>query len=240
MRLLLTRPKAQAASMAHILRTRGHIVSLAPMLRVTPLQFDRSLFEQASAVVVTSANAAPAVADLSPASSCKVFAVGPDTAEALKRVGINDVVFADATAEGLLSFITSNWRPRDGPLIYASGREVSVDISAHLNMRGYACSRVPVYAAEPSHRLPDSIRRRLLNGQLDAALFMSARTAETFVRLATSSSVADCCGSLVSVSLSDKIAEVLAPISWKASVVAASPTRVGILTAVETLDRRAR
>lgn len=153
---------------------------------------------------------------------------------------MKDVAFAGATAESLLAFITSNWRPRDGTLVYASGRDVSVDISAELNARGYACSRVPVYAAEASRRLPNLVRRKLLDDQLDAASFMSARTAETFARLVTSSGVAECCRSLISVSLSEKVAEALAPIPWKASVVAACPTRDGILSCVEALDKNVR
>ena len=61
MNLLLTRPKAQAAAMSEVLEQRGHRVHLAPLLQVDPLPFDGRTLGTASAIILTSANAVPAL-----------------------------------------------------------------------------------------------------------------------------------------------------------------------------------
>lgn len=234
MRLLLTRPRDQSIDMARTLASLGHEVSIAPLLQIVPLRFDSTILENARAIIVTSTNAVPAVAAAAP-TPCRIFAVGPDTALALERAGFSDVVFAGGTASDLIDLVSDNWRPSDRPIVYASGEDVSVNISDVLGAKGYDCPRVAVYAAAPIAQLDRSTRDLIGRAKIDAAVFMSVRTAVTFVRLATDSGLADSCRSIVSVSLSSNIADALALLHWKKSVVAPAPTRQGILSAIATL-----
>jgi len=237
MRLLLTRPLAQSVGMARELRASGFRVWIAPMLRIRPLQFDPHLFVRPRSIIVTSANAVPALGAIVPASR-QMFTVGPDTGLALRRAGFDNVVSASGTAAELLDLVKENWRPSDGPIVYASGQDVSLDISQALGRAGYDCSRVAVYEARRSQRLNAPTAALLADGRIDAVLFMSMRTAETFVKLARMSEVADACRSVVSVSLSNKIAAALGALSWKSSFVASSPTREGMLAEVRMLAGR--
>lgn len=75
MRLLLTRPRQQAFALAAALQAKGHVVHIAPLLKVEPSRHDRDALEQAAAVILTSANAAPALVGLDP--DVPIFAVGP-------------------------------------------------------------------------------------------------------------------------------------------------------------------
>lgn len=134
MNLLLTRPKAQADAMAEALRSRGHRIHLAPLLRVDRLQFDDSTLRSASAIIVTSANAVPALEGLDPA--VRIFAVGPDTASAAKAAGFSNVIAASGTASSLLDMVMHQWQPEDGRLAYASGYHVSVDIAGGAGAAG--------------------------------------------------------------------------------------------------------
>ena len=238
MNLLLTRPKKQAASMAEALRRRGHLVYLAPLLRVERLHHDRAKLEQASAVIVTSANAVPALVGLDPA--VQVFAVGPETAAAAGEAGLRNVAAASGTAESLLEVISCNWWPDNGPIVYASGRHISVDVSSRLASLGYRCERVEVYAAEQSRNLPDTAHSLLRRGVLDAALFMSVRTAGAFAELVANAGLAERCRTVVSVVLSRKIADRIQHLPWQETSVAASPTRAGILGAIDALEQRYR
>ena len=84
MRLLVTRPQADGERTAARLRARGHHVTLAPLLRIEPVDFE---FPRAplSAVVITSANAARAIARHSrreALTALTAFTVGRHTAEA--------------------------------------------------------------------------------------------------------------------------------------------------------------
>ncbi|QDZ00223.1 uroporphyrinogen-III synthase [Nitratireductor mangrovi] len=236
MQLLLTRPKEQAISMAEAFCRRGHCVHLLPLLRVERLRHDRSVLEQAPAVVVTSANAVPALIGLD--SATRVFAVGPETAAAVEEAGFWNVARASGTAKSLLELVSLSWRPENGPLIYASGRHVSVNVAATLVALGYHCERVEVYATEGLRNLPGRARSLLKRNELDAALFMSVRTADVFAELVEKAGLRECCRSMTSVPLSLKISDRLRHLPWRDTQVALSPTRAGILAVVNALSQR--
>jgi uroporphyrinogen-III synthase len=234
--LLLTRPKAQADALGKALRSRGHSVHVAPLLRVDRLSFDDTILRSASAIIVTSANAVPALEGLDPA--VQVSAVGPDTASAAKAAGLSNIAAASGTASSLLETIANQWRPENGPLAYASGRHVSVDVAGALALQGYSCRRVEVYATVQVPKLPEGTISLLRRGEIDAALFMSVRTAEAFSGLVASAGISESCRTARSLSLSDKIAGRVAHLPWIESRSALVPTRTGILCAVDELEAR--
>jgi uroporphyrinogen-III synthase len=232
--LLLTRPEAQAAAMSEVLERRGHRVHLAPLLHVYPLPFDGRVLRTASAIILTSANAVPALEGLDP--TIRVFAVGPDTASAARAAGLSNIAAASGTAGSLLEMVGHHWRPEYGPLAYPSGRHVSVDVAGALAAQGYSCGRVVVYATAQARRLPEEANDLLRRGQIDAVLFMSVRTADAFRGLVASTGSPDVCRMARPLSLSDKIAARLGHLPWIESLTAASPTREGILLAVDGLE----
>lgn len=236
MNLLLTRPKAQADAMAEALRSRGHRIHVAPLLRVDRMEFDDSTLRSASAIIVTSANAVPALEGLNPA--IRIFAVGPDTASAAKVAGFSNVIAASGTASSLLDMVMHQWQPEDGPLAYASGHHVSVDIAGALALQGYGCKRVEVYATSQALQLPEETVGLLRRGEIDAVLFMSFRTADAFCGLVAAAGTSDGCSTARSLSLSDKIAGRVAHLPWIESLSAGSPTRDGILRLVDELEAR--
>ena len=238
MNLLLTRPKAQAAAMSKILERRGHRVHLAPLLQVDRLPFDQRVFRAASAIIVTSANAVPALEGLDPA--IRIFAVGPDTASAANDAGLSNVIAARGTASSLLTLISDQWRPADGPLVHASGRHISVDVAKKLAVLGYRCERVEVYVTSQVHKLAEETICLLRGAQLDAILFMSVRTADAFSEIVARAGLSENCRKTRSLSLSESIADRLLHLPWIESCWAASPTRAGILRAVDELEARCR
>ena len=92
MRLLVTRPEPDGERTAQALRARGHDVVLAPLLR-TENDRDFVLPDRAfSAVVLTSANAARAIAEhpgRAQLTALTAFTVGRRTAEAARAVGLS-------------------------------------------------------------------------------------------------------------------------------------------------------
>lgn len=200
------------------------------------MEADPAAMAGASAMVVTSANAVPALRRV--AADLTTFAVGPDTAAALAGGGFRNVLAAEGPAEDLLELIARKWRHQDGPLIHASGGHLSVDVCARLAFLGYDCSRLEVYAAEKVRHLTPAIARQMRRGGFDAVLFMSARTAEAFMDVVTASRPEESCRAAVCVSLSDAIGSRLQHLPWRQSVVAPVPTRAGILAAVDAVAGR--
>lgn len=231
---MLTRPKAQADAMTKALRSRGHRIHLAPLLRIDRLQFDDRTLRSASAIIVTSANAVPALEGLNPA--IRIFAVGPDTASAAKAAGFYDVMAASGTASSLLDMVRHQWHPEDGTLAYASGHHVSVDVAGALALQGYSCRRVEVYATSQARQLTEETVGFLRRGEIDSVLFMSLRTADAFSELVAAAGISDSCKTARSLSLSAKIAARVGHLPWIVSLTTASPTREGILRAVDGLE----
>lgn len=140
------------------------------------------------------------------------------------------------TASSLLDVIKHHWQPEDGTLAYASGHHVSVDVAGALALQGYNCKRLEVYATRQVLQLPEDTVGLFRRGEIDAVLFMSARTADAFSELVVSAGISDSCKTTRSLSMSAKIAARLGHLPWIESLTAALPTREGTLRAVDGLE----
>ena len=104
MRLLVTRPEADAERTAAALRARGHTVVVAPLLRIEPVEDADIAAGPFAAILVTSANAAPAIARhqrFAELRALPVFAVGGRSAQAMRAAGFADVTSADGDVSDL-------------------------------------------------------------------------------------------------------------------------------------------
>jgi uroporphyrinogen-III synthase len=103
-RIVVTRPEAQAEPLARRLETLGHEVVRCPLIRIEPLgdePIDPAPYDW---VVVTSPNGASELARRLTATPRRLAAVGPGTKDALEEAGLHvDLVPRDSTQEGLLA-----------------------------------------------------------------------------------------------------------------------------------------
>jgi uroporphyrinogen-III synthase len=104
MRIVVTRPRRQADSLAERLRALGHQVVECPLIEIEPIDdgpIDTSSYDW---VVVTSRNGAELLAERRTGTLGRVAAVGPGTAAALREHGIEPaLVPRTSTQEGLLA-----------------------------------------------------------------------------------------------------------------------------------------
>ena len=102
--MIVTRPPDQAEPLASRLRALGHDVVVCPLVRVEPVgdsPIDVSGYDW---VVVTSANGARELARRMRGRPRRLAAIGPGTASALRRYGLEpDLVPSVSTQEGLLA-----------------------------------------------------------------------------------------------------------------------------------------
>ena len=167
MRLLVTRPEPDGARTAQALRARGHAVVLAPLLRTENVDF--VLPEQAfSAVVLTSANAARAIADhpgRAQLTALTAFTVGRRTAEAARALGFRDVRSADGDKGDLVDLLRADFVRTDllrmesgdrAPLLYLAGEDRAGDLAG----AGLPVHTAVVYRAlKADHFPPPALRR---------------------------------------------------------------------------------
>ena len=179
MRLLVTRPEPDGARTAALLRARGHEVVIAPLLRIESVDFE--LPDKAwSAVVMTSANAARAVADhprRETITALEVFTVGRHTAEAARAAGFRTVHSADGDKDDLADLLRACLGEHSAPLLYLAGEERDGDLA----VGGAPIATVIAYRAVKAERFAPAVAAALGQGALDGVLHFSARTAQAYL-----------------------------------------------------------
>jgi uroporphyrinogen-III synthase len=210
MRVVVTRPQADAERTAAALRARGHDVLVTPLMRVEPIAVD--LDGQWSALAITSANAPNAIAR-NPARDTLVnlplLAVGKRSAEAARQAGFTDVTSADGDVRELVRLIEASRRKSEGPVLYLAGEDRASDLVGELLERRMAVEMRVVYRAV-TMPLPESLIDALKAGEVDAVLHFSRRSAENYVAGAKSAGVVGPALAVRHLCLSAQVAEPLA------------------------------
>ena len=186
MRLLVTRPLADAHGLVQALEARGHKVDLEPLLRITPVAGAVIPDRTYQAVLVTSANGARALADLPEGRnllSVPVLAVGVASGKAAVAAGFASVEDADGDLAALGELVSKRCEREGGPLLYAAGSMVSGDLKGLLEAQGYTVERAVLYHAAEAEALSAATRALLAAGVLDGVLLYSPRTARVWGRL---------------------------------------------------------
>jgi uroporphyrinogen-III synthase len=159
-----------------------------------------------------------------------LFAVGSATAERARTLGYREVLDADGDAAALQALIRRRLDPASGAVLHLAGEEPSS--LAPLTASGFALRVARCYRTRASTALSSDCREALAGNRLDAATFLSPKTAQTFVRLARESRVAEACRCLAAFCLSAAVAEVLDSRSWRRVVVAARPRLDDLIAAI--------
>jgi uroporphyrinogen-III synthase len=233
-RLLLTRPEPDMQRTAAALRAQGHDVIAAPLLRIEPAPEVQIAAERWAAVLITSANAAHAVAAharISELRALPVFAVGRRSAEAMAAAGFADVSSADGNVSDLARLVAARMEPA-APLLYLAGEDRSGDLAGDLRARGFAVETIVVYRAIAATSLPPAATLALASG-IDGVLHFSRRSAEAYVDAARAVGMLTNALKPVHYCLSALVAEPLAQAGAAAIRVAERPNEAVLLALID-------
>jgi uroporphyrinogen-III synthase len=211
MRILLTRPQADAQRTAAALRARGHEVVIAPLLDLELLPKADLDAGPWAALLVTSANAVRAIAQhprRDELRSIAVFTVGDRTAQAMRDCGFAAVTSAAGNVGDLATLVVTQLKP-PARLLYLAGEERSGDLAGLLRARDFTVHTALVYRAVVTTDLPRNAADALAAG-LGGVLHFSRRSAEAYVNAARSSGLLErALASPIHYCLSGRIAEPL-------------------------------
>jgi uroporphyrinogen-III synthase len=231
MRLLVTRPLPQAEETAASLRARGHVVNVAPLLEMVADPTVSLDPEGADLLVLTSRGAVRALTlhpELGRVTGLPTLAVGEATAEAARAAGFSDVRTAGGDLLSVAQAIEADPnRPRI--VLHLAGRDRSGDLGALLAAAGVAVVTRVCYRAEAARLLPAETVAALREGEIDAVLSFSPRSAATLVALAAAAGVGPAVASLRHFCLSDAVADVLRDAGADRVDVAARPDQEAML-----------
>jgi uroporphyrinogen-III synthase len=230
MRVLILRPEAQARASAARLAAAGHDPLVAPVLSIeaTGTPAPAGPF---AAVLVTSANAAPALFSLKQTSDLPLFAVGRRTAAMLDTMGRSPTVSAPAAAS-LARLVAEQLAP--ARLLLIAGRERKDEPETFLSKLGFEVVVWEAYHAVAVPSLPESSRAALAGGGLDAVLHYSRRSAEIALALVRSAGMKAEFAVPRHLCLSDDVAEGLSGLTGAAVKVADRPDEDALLALLDT------
>jgi uroporphyrinogen-III synthase len=234
--VLVTRPRQQALLTARRLHALGHRAIIDPLLVVRTIDAGPLDVRPIAAVLLTSSNGLRGMDER--LKALPVFAVGRATATGAQRAGCSDVRGGDGDGADLARLITRSLPPEAGEVLHLAGDEVRPGVAGALLAAGYAYRQRTVYAALPASALSGRTQRELQGGRIDAALFYSPRTAQTFVTLVEPTGLADAMRAVTAVCLSAAVASPLQALAWAEVLVAASRDQQALLACLETIARR--
>ena len=236
MRLLVTRPGDDAERTAGALRARGHEPVVAPLLAIefcAPAELGAGPF---AAVVMTSANAARAIAShphRAALVALPLFTVGAHTAEVARDTGFATVTSADGgwpdlarlVAERLVAERLVSVRQ---PLLYLAAEQRAGDLAGTLAAHGLTVETVVVYRAVANPRLAGDLRAALTDG-LDGVLHYSRRSAQAFLTAARAAGLIEAAVALTHYCLSSEVAAPLRAAGAARVAVAPRPDEAALI-----------
>jgi uroporphyrinogen-III synthase len=208
--MLVTRPEPDAAETAARLAALDIETALCPLLTHETLPVSLPDAAGFAALALTSSNALRGLEErgvLDNYLGLKAFTVGDRTAEHAREVGFAQVQSAGGSMADLAELLAHSRLA--GPIFYPTGREQSGDLAKSLAPYGVMVIAAQVYAMNPIAALPAQIIGELQDGSIDAVLFYSRRTAETFVRLTADAMTREMRAQVGALCLSENIAEPL-------------------------------
>jgi uroporphyrinogen-III synthase len=222
-----------AARTAAALRSHGHSVAMAPLVRIEPVADAPIDDRHWAAILITSANAAAAIATHERKRALldvPVFAVGDRSAEAMRAAGFADVVSADGAVADLARRVGGRLEP-GACLLYLAGEDRAGDLAGDLRAQGFVVQTANVYRAVVATTLPQGATDALADG-LDGVLHFSRRSAEAYANGARAAGLLSRALAPVQFCLSEQIA---APLRHAGAVlirVASRPNEAALIALI--------
>ena len=233
MRVLVTRPRAEAEALAAQLGRRGLEPVVEPLIEIADRPATPPDLAGVQAILCTSANGVRALARASEARGLPVFAVGDTTAREARAAGFHRVESAGGDVDALARLVGHSLHPAGGRLLHVAGSEVAGDLAAALGAQGFAVERAVLYEARAAAALRPATVRLIDAGQIDLALFFSPRSAAIFARLAVAAGVGDGLAATMAISISAAADAALGQLPFRARAVAAAPNQAALLALID-------
>lgn len=208
-RVLVTRPREQAAELVDLLEAAGAEALEAPLIRILPPadyapldeacrtagEYDWIIFSSANAIDAFFGRLRAAGLDARALHGARLCAVGAVSARRLERYGlVIDLVPDEFRAEGVVAALATEGNLEGARVLLPRsdiGRET---IGDELRKRGAAVTEVVAYrtaVTELEREGEPDIYRLLLEGRIDVVTFTSASAVRSFVRVVGAEPAAD-------------------------------------------------
>lgn len=229
MRVLVTRPAAQAQATAELLRRHGHEPLVDPILTILPVPLPPLVAGGYRALLVTSVNTVPALPDS--LRLLPLYAVGRATAAALRAAGWRIAGEAAGDGRSLAALVAAALPP--GPLLHPGGEDRAPALAEGLAAAGFTVDQPTAYRAVAATTLPAATREALLAGALDAVLLASPRSASIWCSLVRAAGLGQGTRRLMAACISDAVAQAAGSLAWRAVRIAVSRDQTALVASLD-------
>jgi uroporphyrinogen-III synthase len=217
-KVLITRPIAEAQTLAEQLAGMGYAPIIAPLLEIhLKPNINFKELEQYEALIISSKNAIKAIVNAD--KKLKLLIIGQQTTEFAKSLGFINSIYIGKNISQLKKTIKVEQN-----LLYLSGTDITDDLS-DLNVK-----RKIVYQAKAI--VSDSLLKFIKLKQLKICLFFSTRTAQVFIDFINKNRLKSYCQDIIVLALSDKISYSFKELEFKACYSASEPTLQKLLASL--------
>jgi len=248
LRVLVTRARAQAGEFSRMLRAEGAEALEFPTIEILPpaeyAPLDRALAQlgEYEVVVFTSVNGVEAVfarlqerfaRDARAFAGCRLWAIGPKTAEALATRGLRaDFVPREYRAEALLAECES--RNLGGRRVLLPRADIArAELADGLTAQGAVVEQVEAYRTVAVGGAREAVLERVESGTLDLVTFTSSSTVRNFVAQFNDEEIARLREALVFASIGPITSETARGLGVPVSIEASEYTLEGLVEALK-------
>jgi uroporphyrinogen III methyltransferase/synthase len=256
-RVLVTRPKEQAAEFVQLLEAAGAAPIEAPMIRIEPPDdygplddacrragtFDWIVFASANAVDAFIERLLASPLDLRALRDARLCAVGAATAARLEHYGLKvDLTPAEYRAEGMLQALSTNGDVT-GLKILLPHADIGRNLLAEeLRKKGADVTEAVAYRTvitEPGREGEPDVYRMLLDRQIDVVTFTSPSAVRNFVQVLGAEPAADLLATTLVASIGPVTAEAATQYNIRTTIMPSTYTIRALVTAiVEHFERQ--
>ena len=249
-RVLVTRAAHQASKLSDGLRALGAepvevpVLEIRPPISFDPLDAALRQLDSYDWLILTSANAARALAEraaalripLAQPVRLKVAAIGEATAEAARKAGLQvalvpEAYVAESLVEGLLA------RAAGQRILLARAAVARDVIPDALRQAGAEVDVVDAYRNVLPEAAPEQLRRAIADG-LDAATFTSSSSATHLAEAARKAGIEWPFEGVPAVSIGPITSQTLRDLGWPPAAEASPSDIPGLVAAIERMLRR--
>lgn len=227
MRVLITRPEADAHDLKASIEALGWQTMLAPLLTIELLPIASDALDGVTALIATSRNGLRALAAsdaaLAAARGKPIFTVGPATTDMAQSLGFTQITEGPGTGEELAAVIAGANLGVNDRLLHLAADHIAFDLEAALATHGIAVKKLVAYRSVAADTLPDEVNAALIAGTLDAVVLMSPRAARTWRHCTSALTPHADLTKPTYICLSENVANALGPSFSKVTRVAEAP-----------------
>lgn len=246
-RIVITRSRAQSTKMAQRISELGGEPILFPTISIEPpddlselddaisraRDFDWIIFTSVNGVELFFRRFLETTEDIRLLAGPRIGAIGPVTAEAVRKRGIKvDLLAREFVAEGVLALFSES-DVRHKRFLIPRAKEARDVLPEGLAAMGGKVTVVPVYTTKvPSDSDVEMIRGILREGRADAVTFTSSSTVKHFARLLDDGNLKETIQGLVIASIGPVTSSTIREFGLPVHVEAATYTIDGLVTAL--------